>query len=182
MVIIHQSQNGAKAYDSLSKSMQYDHFTLLISNLEIKENMKIVDVGCGTRYDTAELSKMVGKDREVIGIDPMKERIQIACENYQNCSNLKFFAFAFGHDAPMFGNNFDLVIASHVIHWIPTAEKPETFKSIAHSLKNGGKFAFVCAMPIVLTESVFQLFSLISDDILACAKNNTYFESKETFH
>ncbi|XP_066927821.1 uncharacterized protein [Clytia hemisphaerica] len=81
---------------------------------------------------------MVGEKGKVVGIDPIKERIEKAKDAFSDTSNLEFHQ-AFGRDASNFGDDFDLVIMVFVLHWLTPAEKEATLKSIFKCLKRGGQ-------------------------------------------
>ena len=50
----------------------------------------MLDLGCGTRNLSRVLAERVGPEGKVTGVDPDRERIQIAQEQYGNDSNLNF--------------------------------------------------------------------------------------------
>lgn len=173
-----QSTAGAEAYDHACRTIQSEHFKFMTSSIHVKSGWKILDVGCGTGCDTASLLSLVGKDGHVIGIDPISERIKIAVRNYQN-DGMKFHV-ALGNEASDFGKDFDLVVSSQVLHWIPTDKKPATFQSIANSLKPGSEFVYLIGRTDSNPDSkLIKLDSLMPK----CIQDNFtvfYFESKET--
>ena len=50
----------------------------------------ILDLGCGTGELSAYLAELVGPEGKVIGVDPDKERIQLAKESHSQIENLSF--------------------------------------------------------------------------------------------
>lgn len=179
MISLTQSKDGAEAYDLSSKTMQSEHFKFMMSEVDIKKGWKILDVGCGTGCDTISLLSLIGEQGELIGIDPIAERIEIANKNYQNDST--YFYVGYGKDASKFGTDyFDLVISNKVFHWIPTAEKELTFECIAQSLKPDGQFIFL----IPKKDSnpgpkISKLFGLAPKNIRESANDKVFHETKE---
>ena len=48
----------------------------------------ILDLGCGTGELSAYLAELIGLEGKVIGVDPDKERIQLARESHSQIKNL----------------------------------------------------------------------------------------------
>ena len=173
-----QTTDGAKAYDRVCRGIQSDHFKFMMSSIDVKKGWKILDVGCGTGCDTTSLAAMVGEEGEVVGIDPIAERIEVARESYKK-DHLKFHV-AFGNEACSFGKEFDLVVSCVVFHWIPTCEKPATFRNIAECLKFGGEFVFVTGRRIEGTK-FSKLLKFMSKDTTEYLHQNLYCETRDIF-
>lgn len=138
---IHQSDQGVVSYHNYS-NIQTVHFEMLISRIAIQKGWNVLDLGCGTGNLSVKIAEMVGPNGKVIGVDPMKERIDFANKKYgAGFENLEFHQ-AYGKEISKFGDNFDMVIASQVVHWMSKEEKLLTFKAIYKCLKSGGYFLF----------------------------------------
>ena len=97
----------------------------------------ILDLGCGTGELSVYLAELVGPEGRVIGVDPDKERIQLARQ-----SHIKNLSFAEGSASSFLGmasNVYDIVFCNAALHWMP--EKQQVFKDMFSSLKVGGKIA-----------------------------------------
>ncbi|XP_066913564.1 demethylmenaquinone methyltransferase-like [Clytia hemisphaerica] len=134
------NKKGAEIYHKFSKEMQLKGFKALIQNIPIKEGWKILEIGCGTGNNAFQLSQMVGEKGKVVGIDPIKQRIEKAKDAFGGISNLEFHE-AYGSDASRFGDDFDLVLMAFVFHWLSPSDKGTTLKSIYECLKPGGQIA-----------------------------------------
>ena len=102
-----QKKSGVDDYQSLCKLVQGPSFDTLMKllNIDIK-GFKVIDIGCGTGNNSSKLSKMVGDQGQVVGIDPIKDRIQKAEEVY-GTSNLIFKSGGTAKDSWHFGTNFN---------------------------------------------------------------------------
>ena len=135
-----QDDQAVTFYQSSSKMAQEKYFDALIEPINIEEGWEIIDIGCGTGNNTFKLSKLVGNNGSVFGIDPITERIEKARELYE-MPNLSFQE-AFGNQVCQFGDHFDIVVSSTAMHWLTYDEKIATFAEIYKSLKDGGQFVF----------------------------------------
>ena len=100
----------------------------------------ILDLGCGTGELSAYLAELVGAEGKVIGVDPDKERIQLARQSHVHMKNV---SFAEGSSTNFLGkgsNAYDIVFCNFALHWMP--EKQQVFNDMFSSLKVGGKIAF----------------------------------------
>lgn len=58
----------------------------MLEKLEIKEGMKVLEVGTGSGYNCALLSELVGEKGKVISIDVVPELVEVAKVNIKKCS------------------------------------------------------------------------------------------------
>ncbi|XP_066928672.1 arsenite methyltransferase-like [Clytia hemisphaerica] len=135
-----QNESGVSEYQNISKIAQEKYFDTLVEGIQIEEDWKIIDIGCGTGNNTFKVSKLVGKDGRVFGIDPIKERIQKARDVYQR-PNLSFHE-AFGNQVGQFEVEFDAAVSSTAMHFLSSEDKVATFKEIHKTLKTDGLFVF----------------------------------------
>ena len=101
---------------------------------------KVLDIGCGTGNRTKTLATLVGESGKVIAIDPIEKRIAEA-RKHHNAENIEYYV-ASGESSNDFGDDFDLVVAATVLHWIPFDKQKELFCKVRSCLKNGGYFIF----------------------------------------
>jgi protein-L-isoaspartate(D-aspartate) O-methyltransferase len=58
----------------------------MLENLDIKEGMKVLEIGTGSGYNCALLAELVGKKGKVISIDVVSELLEQAKENIKNAT------------------------------------------------------------------------------------------------
>ncbi len=114
------------------------------------EGKTVLDLGCGTGRDVFLLSKLVGPDGKVIGIDMTEEQLEIAKKH------IDYHAKGFGYsktnvelrqgyieDLEGLGiktNSIDVIVSNCVINLSP--EKRRVFAEIFRVLKPGGELYF----------------------------------------
>lgn len=112
-------------------------------------NLKVLDIGCGTGRDCYILSKLVGEDGLVYGIDMTESQIKIA-QKYKNehatrfgykKSNVYFIHDYIENLEKHFSENtFDLIVSNCVVNLIE--DKERLIHQIYRVLKWGGEFYF----------------------------------------
>lgn len=114
------------------------------------EGCTVLDLGCGTGVDVYTLSKLVGENGKVIGVDMNEDQLAIA-QKYQDemaaaygydNSNVEFKQ-GYIEDLESLGiedESIDVVVSNCVINLSPFKE--EVFKEIWRVLKNGGELYF----------------------------------------
>ena len=158
----------ASLYDFLMADAPYDEwadFTERFMNKKLaKQQIKILDLGCGTGQVTWRLAKrgyqMTGVD---LSDDMLTEAATIAMEKNLNIQWLQQDITELEGLA-----GFDLVTSyCDVINYITDQDKlASAFERIYHSLNQDGFFLFdVHSMKYVKNEMVDQLFSEVYDDL-----------------
>lgn len=114
------------------------------------EGLSVLDLGCGTGRDVFLLSKLVGPNGKVIGVDMTDEQLEVA-HRYLDY-HTKAFAYAKPNiefkkgyiealgDAGIESNSMDLVVSNCVTNLSPN--KAKLFSEIWRVLKPGGELYF----------------------------------------
>ena len=114
----------------------------VIQGLDLKEETKILDIGCGCGATTLEIAKLVNQG-EVIGVDisePMLERATQTASDMA-LTNISYQVKDVQVDE-MPNKYFDIAFSRFGVMFF---EDPfEAFKNINHSLKDDGQLSFVC--------------------------------------
>jgi len=125
----------ASTYEQVS-IRQYNHGKLLIAALGVKSGDRVLDVGCGTGRLGDHVADLVAPSGEVVGVDPLPLRIEIAARknprfraSVGRAENLSQFKDA----------SFDAAYANSVFHWV--SDKPKALRELARVLKPGGRVA-----------------------------------------
>ena len=115
-----------------------------ISQLHLRGDEKILDVGCGDGKITAELASAVPQGL-VTGVDASAEMIEFARETFppEKFGNLNFqLADARKIGAGSATGPFDLVFSNAALHWVDDHEN--FLRGAAAVLRNGGRLVVSC--------------------------------------
>lgn len=100
----------------------------VLNLLDIKQGMKILDLGCG---NGALTKKILDMGVDVIGIDSSKEMLEIARKNYPEITFIQDNAVEFTLDEQV-----DAIFSNAVFHWID--DQDGLLESIYNGLKING--------------------------------------------
>ena len=108
----------------------------LIEFLDIREEKKILDVGCGRGHLLESLANKVNFIHKPIGVEPIKHENTISQRIEIINSSINFF----------FQNNnskFDLVILKQVLHLLNSNEREYFYQEIKKYLNKNGQIVFI---------------------------------------
>ena len=116
-------------------SLQAQVSKKLIEQLNLKENDRVLDIGCGIGNLTFKVAEIVKKGH-VVGIDSSSSMIKKCNESLktQNISNINFIQK--GITELDFLNEFDVIYSNSVFHWVK--EPKRAIDLMYKSLKQGG--------------------------------------------
>jgi SAM-dependent methyltransferase len=134
---------GGYKYDGRWKPIAKE----LIKRYDLKEDAKILDIGCGKGYLLYELKKLLPKSK-LTGIDVSEYAINEAL--------IEGDTFLFGIDARnlrISRNEFDLIVSLMTLHNIPLLDIPNLLKQIEWGAKN----SFICVESYRNAQEQFNL-------------------------
>lgn len=134
----------AKLYDrSVEKKFGLEFYSLAAKLAGIKEDDKVLDIGCGTGTLVLMLKKQVGNNGFVAGIEVSSGMLQQA-KIKSDKENLHIdFKIASIEKIPFPDDFFDVVTSTWVIHQLSLPLKKKGLKEIIRVLKAGGYFLLV---------------------------------------
>ncbi len=133
----------ARFYDQLLRIASFGKYNGMmkaaIADMDIQPDDAILDMGCGTGYNSCLMVKYLGNDGKIIGLDiskKMKKQFEKKC---QECPNISFIQKRIEDPLP-FHDEFDKVFISFVFHGFPNSERKKIAQNAFNALKSGGRF------------------------------------------
>ena len=112
---------AATGYQQASSSKQkVDGEDFIQTDVCPKAGDAILDLGCGTGELSAYLAELVGPEGKVIGVDPDKERIQLAKESHNQIENLSFVDGSAITFPGIGAEDYDIIFSSYALQWMPS--------------------------------------------------------------
>ena len=137
---------GSRIYSTIRNAA----FALLTNDdLESLHGKSMLDVGCGSGRETAELWLKLKGNIHIVAIDPVPSLLELATKNFEDtlqqtdpahppltADNTPRFELASATHLPFEDNTFDAAFHSLVLHWTPDPRK--AVSEIVRVLKPGG--------------------------------------------
>lgn len=108
----------------------------LISNLSLKGDERVLDIGCGDGKVTAEVARRLPIG-SVLGIDSSEGMIHFAQKKFPKDKYPNFTFEIMDVNDLNFKNEFDIVISNACLHWV--IDHMNVLKGIKNALKQSGK-------------------------------------------
>lgn len=137
------SASLARAYDEVSADRQFKTGQQLVQSLALTHGEHVLDVGCGTGLLAEHIAELVGPTGMVLGIDPLKDRIQIARRRSREW--LAFDVGDAGDLSALLPKSFDVVVLNAVFHWLP--DKPRALSQFHQVLSKKGRIGLTTRPP-----------------------------------
>lgn len=132
----------ARDYERDSATRQFEVGKRLAGDLGVAPGNRVLDVGCGTGLLAYHLANLVGPTGEVVGIDPLPLRIELARTKRQ--PNLNFKVASASNLEGLPDASFDVVVMNSVFHWLP--EKTLPLLECRRVLRPSGRIGIATAM------------------------------------
>jgi len=108
----------------------------VISLLNIREGMSILDIGCGTGWALGQAANLIHNKGSFYGVDLSAKMIERAKENFKTNENFHFIK-ANAESIPLNDNFFDIIICTNSFHHYFDPDK--ALKEMYRLLKIGGR-------------------------------------------
>jgi ubiquinone/menaquinone biosynthesis C-methylase UbiE len=135
--------HAAKVYDLLEpllllgKQAEYDHAILRL--LELKDNDRVLDLGCGTGVLTRMIAERLNPEKGgvSIGIDAAAQMIKVARKKRETPTCR--FEIAAAESLPFENSSFDSIVSSLFFHHVPLDLKKKALREAFRVLKPDGR-------------------------------------------
>ena len=148
-------QNISKKYDRLNNIISFEQHKVwrkrVMKDMNVKANSKALDVCCGTADWTIALSKAVGPNGEVTGLDFSENMLEVGKEKTKAMDNIHL-VHGDAMELPFEDNSFDYVTIGFGLRNVP--DYLATLKEMNRVLKPGGMV--VCLETSQPTMPVFK--------------------------
>jgi ubiquinone/menaquinone biosynthesis C-methylase UbiE len=139
--------NGGWRYDLMGWCVdtflfrgQWQELRLKTINLaRIQPGEQVLDVGCGTGTLAMEVSRRVGREGSVVGVDPSIEQIARARSKAVQCNVPVEFQIGVIEHLAFPDQTFDVVLSTLMMHHLPAPLKRQGLAEITRVLKPGGR-------------------------------------------
>lgn len=165
----------AELYDAITLPQWSEHFGhILMSQLLVANRSphpQVLDVACGTGYPTIEIARYLGKDADVVGIDPWHEAIMLAKHKAQDqwLQTVAFLQEDISHTT-LPENQFDIITCN--LGYPSFADRGRSMAMIARLARQNG----ILLMTIPL-QTAFREFLDIYHAVLAELQLTTYMDA-----
>ena len=139
----YSSSNGLNiriAFHDMYSTNKYGYSNWILSNYEISEGAKVLEVGCGTASMWVEHDDLIARCGLLMLTDMSEGMLSTARENIGERKNIAY-ALADIQDIPFADDSFDVVIANSMLYHVPNMECG--IREVRRVLKTGG--VFYCA-------------------------------------
>jgi len=106
----------------------------LLELIDLRKDMRVVDLGCGNGRLTKELARCGAR---VLGIDSSESQIEIARQTYPDLSFELADAASFEAPEPQ-----EVVFSNAMLHWVDRGRQPAVLGCVQETLVEGGQFVF----------------------------------------
>jgi len=141
-----------KIYDKTARDYEENvipakmcQYMILIHELEMRGNEKVLELGSGPGYLSLKIASML-KDGEVVGVDISHKMVEIASRRAKE-AGVENVQFLIGDavNLPFADGTFDVCVNSYLIHWV---SNPRHFlRNIHKVLKKSGKLGIISPSP-----------------------------------
>ncbi len=164
----------------LNSKVQFDAAEMLINLINIRRDMSILDIGCGSGKVTSKLNKLT--DGVVVGIDKSEKMIRLA-KKYYGSDGVEFIVEDV--NCINYSRKADLIFCNSVFHWLKNHDI--FLERCSNILNSEGVFALQTPSSIRWCPEINDLISetmkvpdFIGLDQSYCTPW-TYFETKDSY-
>ena len=133
----------------------------LVSNYDIKEGMKVLELGCGTASMWIGHDDLVDRCEKFVLSDFSEGMLSTAKENVGERQNIEYKQVDI-QNIPFEDNSFDIVIANMMLYHVPDLDK--AVAEVRRVLKDGGTFYSATYGEHNFNDIIAEWFGLIGEN------------------
>lgn len=158
-----------------SQKIRYERVFRLLDLIDSKPQT-ILDIGCATGEFTKLLSKRLGTETNVIGIDFIDTAIDRAEKNHRGVTFRKGTIFNIGQE---YTERIDLVACLEVLYYLDRKDCPQALRSVKECLRPGGYVIFSSLISKFPYFSLNEFSDVVSSefDLVRCERVHVKFLS-----
>ncbi len=151
---------SARYYDLLLDVASLGTYRSFINNaiasIGIGPDDKILDLGAGTGRNALLMSRFLGGNGRIVGMEISDEMIKRFRQKTKGFSNIELMTTRI--DEPFdLGQRFDKAFISFVIHGFPHSVRETIIQSVYHNLSEGGEFIILDYNEFALEKAPFWI-------------------------
>ncbi len=161
-----------KKYEDKVETHKLVPFKKIIELAEVKEGMRILDIGSGSGDLTYEMSSL---GASLIGLDSSKQWVDKCIKRYKTDQNLSFIQ-GNATNLPFKDSSFELVIMNMVLLNVEKEQDVEKIiNEISRVLKKGGRLIFSDLHPVCIMTTKYK------NRFQEYSKNFSYFKNGDRY-
>lgn len=146
----------ARHYDRLMDMISFGAYPRflekVIAAMHLQPGEKVLDLGCGTGRNLSLMDRYIGDSGSLFGLDLGEEMLIQAHQRFAGRQNVHLAQGSILDQYP-FGEIFDHITISFVLHGFSDAQRQAIVQNAASRLKPGGTFSFLDWIPMDITQA-----------------------------
>jgi ubiquinone/menaquinone biosynthesis C-methylase UbiE len=149
----------------------------LLETIDMKKNMKVLDIGCGLGFPLVELSQRLGNSSKVYGLDPWQsalDRVRLKMKVY-SIENIEIVEGR-AEEMPFENNFFDLIVSNNGINNVEDMQ--QTIRECFRVCKTGAQMV----LTLNLEDTMIEFYDIFEKTLQEQNFNSEIAKMKEQIY